>query len=367
MFKRSRHRISTPSKRVTPVLFFLPIVLAVAGLFFVFESSSVRAFSETGDSFHYLKLQAVWIVLGVVIMAVVSKINYRHLFSFSFASMAVTIILLLVVLLPHVGSKVGGARRWIDLGFFNLQPTEFAKFASILYLSSWFSQPKGKKFVPFLALLGTLMFLIMMQPDMGTAIIIFFLSITIYFLAGRELRYLLYLLPAAAVGILVLIKTSPYRFKRLLAFFDPSQDTNGIAYHISQIFISLHNGGLFGQGFGASRQKYLFLPEAHTDSIFAIIGEEVGFVGSSLLIFAFIFFIYQLYVVHRSISDSFGRLLSGGIFAFFSLQIITNLSSMVGLVPLTGVPLPFISYGGSNMLTSFLLMGIVLNIAKTRE
>jgi len=208
------------------------------------------------------------------------------------------------------------------------------------------------------------MFLIFLQPDMGTASIIFLLSIIIYYLAGIELHYLLFLIPGAFLGSLFLIKISPYRFRRILAFFNPQADPLGVTYHINQILISLSNGGLFGRGFGASRQKFLFLPEAHTDSIFAIIGEEIGFVGGVFLIILFLFLLFRIFRVSNDAHDRFGKLLAGGIFAFFNLQIIINLAGMVNLIPLTGVPLPFISYGGSNLLVSFTLMGIVISIAK---
>lgn len=345
-------------------LFFLPIILCFIGLFFVFEASSIKSFSEVGDSFYYLKHQFVWLVLGVGLMVFFSMFDYHKLYYLSFLFMIGTIAMLIMVLIPHIGSQVYGARRWIDLGFFSLQPTEFAKFATIIYLSSWFIHRERKRFFSFFILLSVLMLLIMMQPDMGTAIIIYSLSVIIYFLAGVELHYLILFVPASVAAAVLLIKISPYRFKRLLAFFNPALDPLGITYHINQILISLTHGGIFGRGFGASRQKYLFLPEAHTDSIFAIIGEEFGFIGSVALIFAFVVFLYLLYKVASGASDRFGKLLAGGIFAFFALQIIINLSAMVNLMPLTGVPLPFISYGGSHILTSFMLIGIVISIAK---
>jgi cell division protein FtsW len=351
-------------KQFIITLMTLPLFLSLVGLIFVFEASAVKSFSEVGDSFHYLKLQIGWITAGLIAMFLLSFFDYHQFYYLSFLLIITTISLLFLVLLPGIGSKIGGARRWIDLGFFNLQPTEVAKFSVIIYLSSWFINRERKRFFSFIILIGLLMFLIILQPDMGTASIIFLLSIVIYFLAGNELHYLFLLLPAAFAGSLVLVKVSPYRFKRLLAFFDPKLDPLGITYHINQILISLSNGGLFGQGFGASRQKFLFLPEAHTDSIFAIIGEEIGFIGCTILICLFIYFLYRLYLVTQAAPDRFGRLLAGGIFGYFSLQIIINLASMVNLMPLTGVPLPFISYGGSNLLVSFALIGIIINIAK---
>jgi cell division protein FtsW len=270
----------------------------------------------------------------------------------------------MVVLIPGIGYSAGGARRWLDFGLINLQPTELAKFSIIIYLASWLINKEKKRFLSFVSLVGLLLFLIILQPDMGTAVIVFSICVIVYYLSGANLLYLALLLSTAFGGFYFLIKISSYRFHRLLAFFNPAIDPQGISYHINQILISLSNGGLFGQGFGASRQKYLFLPEAHTDSIFAIIAEEYGFIGSLFLIILYFFFIYKIYHLIRLAPDQLSRLLAGGIFALFNIQLIINLAGMVGLFPLTGVPLPFISYGGSNLLISFALIGILLNIEK---
>lgn len=352
------------AKNFLIVLFLIPVILSIIGLFFVFEASSVRSFGEYGNSLHYVKLQFIWIVLGVGLMMFVSFFNYHKWYYIAFILMSSTIIFLLMVLIPGVGAQAGGARRWIDLGVINFQPTELAKLSVVIYLSSWFIHRERKRFFSFLILLSILMILIVLQPDMGTGLIVFFLAVIIYFLAGIDLHYLLFLVPASFASFFVLVKISPYRFKRILAFFNPSLDPLGITYHVNQILISLSNGGLIGQGIGISRQKYLFLPEAHTDSIFAIVCEEFGFIGGALLIGTFMYFVYTIYKVASHAPDRYGRLLASGIFAFFNLQIIINLSGMTTLLPLTGVPLPFISYGGSNLLVSFIFLGILLNIAK---
>lgn len=367
--KVRHHTTITESKKSKfhKVLFFLPALLSLLGLIFVFEASSVRSFNEYGHSFHYVRAQAIWIVLGICAMIFMSFFDYKRLYKVALPFIFVSIVLLILVLIPGVGSKIGGARRWIDLGFFSLQPTEFAKIGSIIYLSSWFIQKEKGRFFSFLFFIGIIIGLVMLQPDMGSSMIIFGLSLVIYFLAGVELRYLLLFLPASFLGALALIHISPYRFARLKAFLDPSVDPLGIGFHINQVLISLTNGGLFGQGFGNSRQKYLFLPEAHTDSIFAIIGEETGFLGSVLLIGAFALLLYMLYRVVATAHDRFAYLLAGGVFAYFGLQISFNLASMVGLMPLTGVPLPFISYGGSHILISFILIGVIINIAKRKQ
>lgn len=348
-------------------LFFLPLFIAFIGLFFVFEASSIRALNETGNSFHYFRLQIIWIAMGTVLMTFFSFFNYRNLYQFSFPLMAASIISLILVLIPGIGSSVLGARRWIDLGIITFQPTELAKLSMIIYLSSWFATRErgGQRFLSFIALLGFIMGLILLQPDMGTTIIIFSVSIIIYYLAGQQLIYLFMLIPVSIAGFIFLAHTSPYRMRRIMAFLDPQADPLGVGYHINQILISLSNGGLLGRGFGASKQKYMFLPEAHTDSIFAIIGEEFGFVGAVLIIFLYGVLIYKMYQIAYLAKDRYSKLLAGGILAYFCLQITINLAGMVTLLPLTGVPLPFISYGGSNLLVSFMLMGIMLNIGRS--
>jgi len=345
-------------------LLTIPLIMSAIGLIFIFEASSIRAIEETGSSLYYLKLQSLRLMIGLVIMTVFSRINYKNLYFLSVVSMVASIVLLFIVLIPGIGFAAGGARRWIDFGFFKLQPTELTKFSVIIYLSSWFKTSEKRGFLSFMVLLSLLMFLIILQPDMGTGVIVLFVSLIIYYLSGSNLFKLFLLAPVGLTAFFLLIKSSPYRLNRFLAFMNPSLDPLGIGYHINQIMISLANGGIIGAGFGASRQKYLFLPEAHTDSIFAIIAEEYGFIGSFLIISLYFVLVYKLYHLVRLSPDKMARLLSGGIFAFFNLQIVINLAGMTGLFPLTGVPLPFLSYGGSNLLITFALIGIALNIEK---
>lgn len=345
-------------------LITIPFILSLVGLIFIFEASAINSSRQFGDSLHYLKSQAIWIFLGFIVMTIFSFVDYHKLYLLSFISLVLTIILLILVLIPGIGSTVGGARRWIDLGLFNLQPTELAKFSIIIYLSSWFTNKEKNRFLPFISLICFLVFLIILQPDMGTAIIIFLISLIIYYFSGAKFMDFVYIITGSIVSLYFLIKLSPYRFNRLLAFLNPAIDPLGISYHINQIFISLSSGGLFGRGFGASRQKYLFLPEAHTDSIYAIIGEEYGFIGGFVLISLYFIFVYKIYHLIRLAPDRLSRLILIGIFAFFNLQFIINLAGMTGLFPIVGVPIPFLSYGGSNLLISFALIGIMMNIEK---
>lgn len=353
-----------PKKENLFYLFLLPIILTLFGLFFIFEASSISAFRHFNDSFYYLKLQLLWFIIGIAVMLFFSFFDYHKLYYLSFPALLVSIIFLILVLIPGIGHSVSGARRWIDLGLINFQPTELAKFSVILYLCSWFLYKERKRFFSFVLLLSFLVFLIMLQPNMGTAIIIFALFVIVYFMAGFDLHYLLFILPPSLFTFFLLIKISPYRLRRFLAFLSPQLDPLGISYHVNQILISLSAGGLLGRGFSESRQKYQFLPEAHTDSIFAIISEELGFLGSLVLIILLFFLIYKAFKVANKAKDRFGQLLAGAIFSLIALQVIINLGGMVALLPLTGIPLPFISYGGSSLLVSFALMGILINIAK---
>jgi cell division protein FtsW len=351
------------NRQFLPVL-TIPLIFSFLGLFFIFEASAVKSFNFYGDSFYYLKLQLLWLVLGIIVMVFFSFFDYHRLYYLAFFLMFLTISLLILVLIPSFGHHALGARRWLSIGPFNLQPTELAKFSLIVYLSSWFIYKERKRFFSFLILIGFLTFLVILQPDMGTAIIIFLLSISLYYLAGFNFFPLFLLLPAAFLVFLILIKVSPYRMARLTTFLNPTVDPLGVSYHINQIKISLANSYLLGLGFGASRQKYLFLPEAHTDSIFAIIAEELGFFGAVGIILMFLFFSYKIFKIAESAPDRLGRLLAGGIWSFFNWQFFINLGGIVNIIPLTGVPLPFFSYGGSSLIISFALIGVLLNIEK---
>jgi len=356
-------KLLVKNRTFIPIL-TIPILFSLLGIFFIFEASAIKSFNYFNDSFYYVKLQFFWFIFGIFIMIFLNFFDYHNFYRLAFIIMLFTIFLLVLVLIPQIGQHAGGARRWIDLGLFNLQPTELAKFSLVVYLSSWFIHKERKRFFSFLILIGFLIFLIILEPDMGTAVIIFLLSISLYFLAGFSIWHILLLLPPAFFIFLIFIKFSSYRITRLITFLNPSVDPLGISYHLNQIIISLRNGGIFGLGFGASRQKYLFLPEAHTDSILAIIAEELGFFGSFLIIATFIFFSYKIFQLIEAAPDRLGKLLASGIFAFFNWQFFINLAGIVNFLPLTGVPVPFISYGGSNLIVSFAFIGILLNIEK---
>lgn len=328
----------------------------------IFESSNVEAFKEFNDKYFFIKEQLKWFVLGFAGLCVMSAVSYKKLYSLSFPLLFVTIISLFLVFVPGFGVKALGAARWLKVGFIKFQPSELAKLAMIFYLSAWFSKKEKGRLVPFILLTGLVVGLVMLQPDLGTALILTLIAISMYFISGAPVWHFLMLVPGITGAVLVLIFTSAYRFRRFTTFLNPNIDPLGASYHIRQILISLGSGGLWGLGLGSSRQKYQFLPEASTDSIFAIIGEELGFIGCILFIILNIIFLYRIYKTARRTSDKYGFLMASGIYTLFAGHILINLGAIVALFPLTGVPLPFISYGGSNLVISLTAVGILLNI-----
>lgn len=334
------------------------------GILMIFESSNVVAFKQFGDKYYFVKEQLKWFSLGMISLILTAVISYKRFYRWSFALLIFTLVSLLAVFIPGLGVKTLGASRWLKLGFINFQPAELAKIVMIFYLSAWFSSKEKKRLLPFILLTALVIGLVVVQPDLGTAIILTLIIITLYFLSEAPLWHFLLLIPMSISAILGLIVTSSYRFKRLTTFLNPNTDPLGASYHIRQILISLGSGGFWGLGLGSSRQKYQYLPEASTDSIFAIVGEELGFLGSAIFIILSFIFLYRLFLVAKRAQDRYGRLLAAGIFTLFASQIFINLGAIVAIFPLTGVPLPFISYGGSNLIVSLIGIGIILNISR---
>ncbi|OGG02930.1 cell division protein FtsW [Candidatus Gottesmanbacteria bacterium RBG_16_37_8] len=341
-------------------------MFTVFGLVMIYEASNVAAFQLFNDKYHFVKDQLTWAIFGFGLLIISSRIHYKKYFNLAAPLLVVSIISLIAVLIPGIGLKLLGARRWISIGQFSFQPSELSKISLILYLSAWLTSKEKGRLGAFIFLLGLIVGLIILQPDLGTAVILTSIFMMMYFISQAPIWHFLVLIPSAIVSIIILAIVSPYRYQRLMTFFDPNRDPLGSSYHIRQILISLGSGGIFGLGLGASRQKYQFLPEATTDSIFAIIGEELGFLGTCFLIIMFLIFLYRIYIIVKSSPDKFAFLLSAGILSLFGFQILINIGAMVAIFPLTGIPLPFISYGGSNLIISLLSIGILLNISKYR-
>ena len=354
-------------KRTDFLLLFSAILLTLFGLFMIYDVSSFVAFRDFGDKYHYVKDQLFWVGLGLAGLLFFSNFNYHILHFLALPILAVALVLLILVFVPGVGIHVLGASRWINMGIFVLQPGEFVKLALAVYLAAWFSNKEKGRLPAFLLLLGLVLFLVMMEPDMGTAIVILAEALAIYFLSGGNILYFIILGPLLFLTGIAFIKSSPYRARRLEAFLNLNESFDSSSYHVKQTLIALGSGGLMGVGLGNSLQKYAYLPETTTDSIFAIIAEELGFVGAVFLVLFFVFIVWRCFYIAIHAKDSFGRLLAGGIATFLAIQTIINLASQTALIPLTGIPLPFISYGGSSLIIDLCSIGILLNISSERE
>lgn len=340
------------------------LALTIFGLFMIYDASSYVAFRDFADKYRYSKDQFIWVILGFLGLSIISFLDYHKLYNLALPILIGSMLLLMLVFVPGLGINALGASRWIDLGVITLQPSEFVKLALTIYLSAWFSTKEKGRFIAFLLLIGFVLFLVMLQPDMGTAAIILGEAIILYFLSGGSIWHIISLIPAiGAMGVL-LILIEPYRAARLTTFLNPDQGLQTSSYHLRQILIALGSGGLFGVGIGNSLQKYAYLPESTTDSIFAIIAEEIGFVGVVVLILIMLFVVYRGFYIAGRAKDAFGKLLAGGITSFIAIQIIVNLGAQTALLPLTGVPLPFISYGGSALVVNLFSIGILLNISR---
>jgi len=343
------------------LLFFLPLCLSFFGLLMVFNASSASALANFNDKFYFFNKQALFLILGIILFLFFCFFDYRKLKKIAFPFFMFNLLLLIIVLIPGFGREVYGGRRWLPIGSFGFQPAETIKLAMVIYLSSLLEKKKSMK--SFLAVVGLVLLLVMLEPDLGTAGIITTTAFFLFFLAETPLKDVFAIILMGLATVPVLIFSSPYRRKRLIEFLSASLEKEKTSYHLKQVLIALGSGGFWGRGFGQSRQKFLFLPEAATDSIFAVIAEEFGFLGASFLIFIYIVMVVRGFNVSLSVGDFFGKMLSFGIIFFIGIQAVINFSSMVSLIPLTGVPLPFISYGGSSLLVSLTGLGILYNVS----
>lgn len=363
--KKKRKVVLKKQKREMDYWLILVVfLLSLFGLLMIFEASTVLAYQEFGDKYYFVKEQAKWIGIGAIALLIFSFLDYRHLYNLAVPLLFATICLLGAVFIPGIGVRALGASRWINLRIFSFQPAELTKLTLTIYLSAWFASKEKGRLGAFLLLLGIVLGLVVLEPDLGTTVIIGATAMVLYFVSESPLIHFFFLLPLGFFALLGFSLTSPYRFKRLATFFDPTTDPLGASYHIRQVLLALGSGGLTGIGVGKSRQKYLFLPEATTDSIFAIVGEQFGFLGAVVVILLFLFIIYRGFLIAKRAPDRFGRFLATGITAYFAIQAIINLSAMTVLLPLTGAPLPLLSYGGSSLVITLSGMGILFNISR---
>ncbi len=345
------------------IVFFAISLLTILGVVFVFEASTAESFATFGNQYHYLKQHLIGLVFAVFAFIVGLLVPSRIWLKTSPILYVTGIILLLLVFVPGIGLSLNGARRWISIAGIGLQPIEFFKFAMIVFYSSWLSA--HQRLLPFLFLTAIPAILVILQPDLGSLLVVIAIASSMYFTAGGEMKKLLGLAAVGIPFIVIAIVTSPYRMKRITTFINPDSDPLGASFHIRQITLALGRGGLFGQGIGESQQKFSYIPEASTDSIFAIIAEEIGFLGSLGIIGIYCVFFYHAYqIVAQSEKPKDIQLLGMGIILWFGLQLVLNLSAVVGLVPLTGVPLPLISYGRSSLVMLLFATGILIRIGK---
>lgn len=352
------------------ILFLSTLALLIIGIVMVFSASSVKSYAELGDAYYYLKRQLMWSVIGVSAMLFMMNFDYRLLKKLALPAFIVVLIMLAVVPIPGVGKLVGGARRWLGVGIWQIQPSELCKFIMIALLSAILSAKpeKNKNFWHGIAIpcgiMAVVFGLIMAEPDLGTAGSIAATTIVLTFTAGANPLYLGGLASAGIPAVIYMIWTEPYRLKRVTAFLNPWADPLRTGFHACQSLLALGSGGLFGVGLGRSRQKYYYLPEQHTDFIFAILGEELGLLGAMLVLGLFFLFAWRGYRTAIACQDPFGSLLAVGITTQILVQAVINIGVVSGSLPVTGITLPLISYGGSSLCITLAGIGILLNISK---
>lgn len=359
----------TPERLASDRAFIVCAAIIVAfGLVMLTSASSVVAYKTYHDTYYFLKHQLVAVAIGAAAFWFFAKIDYRRLRVVALGFLILSLGLLLLVFVPGLGRVVNGSHSWITLFGQSIQPAEFVKLALMIYLAALFekNEDTAKRFHIFLIVFGVIGILMLLQPDIGTLFILTFASLTLYFIGGGRRRHLAALVAIGALGLIVLLMVPQgrYRLDRFRCLFDNAYSPQKACYQLNQSLIAVGSGGIFGRGLGESRQKFLYLPEVQNDFIFAIIAEETGLVFASILILLFAFLFYRMYLIAQRAPDSFGRNLANGIMLWLSIQVILNVGGIISLVPMTGVPLPFISYGGSAMIAGLAALGIIANISR---
>ena len=348
------------------------LILLTFGLVMIASAGVIYSETRYGDAYYFFKHQLFFgVIPGLFVLWLFQKIDYHFWKKIAVPFFFVSVIFLILVFVPGIGSRVYGASRWLQLGPFSFQPSEMAKLSIIIYLAAWLESRGTHRIkdvfeglLPFLGIMGLIGFLIMKQPDTGTLGVIVLTSFSIFFLSGARMNHLVSMAGIGALGMWILVKIEPYRFDRILTFMDPGADPQGIGYQINQALLAIGSGGLWGLGLGHSRQKFNYLPEPVGDSIFAVIGEELGLIGGVILVILFVVLAFRGIKIAKNAPDLFGKLGATGITIWIVLQAFINIGANIALVPLTGIPLPFISYGGTSLIFLMSAVGILLNISK---
>ena len=367
MSSRARER-SQPDR----LLLFTTVLLCGAGLVMVTSASVAFAYTQHQSSFYYAERQAVWMGIGFAALFVLGRIDYRRLRPLAPAGAVAAALLMILVLVPHLGVTVNGARRWFDAGpLGTFQPSELGKLAFAVYVAHWIDKHSAqigdfqKTFVPFAAMLAGVLVLLMLERDLGTSVVIVGIFVSAYWAGGGRVRHMVLLVAALGLGFVALTVLEPYRFARLASFKNPFGDPLGAGFQATQSIYGLASGGWFGVGIGHSIEKYGWLPEAHTDFIFAIVGEETGLIGTTLVMVGFLFFGLRGYRAALRAPDRFGVGLAAAITTWICFEALLNMATVTNTLPITGVPLPFFSYGGTALATTLAAVGVLLSIARS--
>ncbi|MFC5532182.1 stage V sporulation protein E [Cohnella yongneupensis] len=358
--------------RSVPDLWMISAIIGILaiGVVMVYSASAVAAFHDYGDAFYYVKRQLIFAVLGVTAMFVTMNVEYTQWRKWAIPAVLLCFGLLIIVLIPGLGVWRGGARSWLGIGSFGIQPSEFMKLAMVLFLAKLLSERQNQitrfttGLLPPLGIMGIAFALIMLQPDLGTGAVMIGASLLVIYVAGARLAHLGALGLVGVFGLVGLIAAAPYRLQRITAFLDPWQDPLGAGYQSIQSLYAIGPGGLVGLGLGLSRQKYNYLPEPQTDFIFSILAEELGFIGGALLLLLFLLLIWRGMRTAITITDPYGSLLASGIVGIIAVQVLINIGVVIGVLPVTGITLPLVSYGGSSLTLLLTALGILLNLSR---
>ena len=353
------------------ILLIVTIILVIFGLLMVYSSSNVVAQYKYNDAYYYIKRQAIFAGIGIALLILIVNMDIKKLQRFSSIIFLISLVCLILVLIPGIGMVRGGARSWIGVGSLSFQPSELMKVSIILFLSKYFSKYdkdllKFKNFLLMIIIICSVFGLIMLQPDFGTGLVIVLSSFLLLFITGAPFKYFLLLFLIGISGVVGLIISAPYRMERIFSFLDPWSDPLGSGFQAIQSMYALAPSGLFGLGFNKSIQKHFFLPEPQNDFIFAIVTEELGLIGAIILLGLFLTLIIRMIKIASNVNNHFYKYISYGIGLVFFVQVFINIGVVIGLLPVTGITLPIISYGGTSLMISLMMIGIVLNISKYR-
>ena len=354
-------------------LTIVTMTLISVGIVMIYSASCVNAMETFHDSLYYLKRHLLFLGMGLLSAYVVMSVDYHHIQPYARRILIVSIVLLALVLIPHIGKESYGARRWFKLGIFHFQPSELAKLSMIVFTADFLARKQGmikdfwRGFLPVIILMGLACALTVKQPDLGTTVEMAFVTLVMLFIGGTRKRHMALVGLGGVALVTYLIIKEPYRMARIIAFIDPWQDSQGIGFQLTQSQIALGSGGIFGVGLGHSQQKLFYLPAAHTDFILSIIGEELGMIGAFATIGLFGMFIWYGTRIIRQTHDAFGYFMAIGIVTMLGLQAMVNVGVSIGAFPTKGLPLPFISYGGSALIFHLIAIGLLLNVSKSGD